>query len=739
MAEPGLSLTREPQQRLSNEQINERLQQLEREESRLWRIALWFVALLAAGLAATQWERFSELRHVIDAIPGFVTLPSGTFVLAILFAIYVAAKRRQIAELRGVIRGMQEQAQAPASEGQIQKLLEVISNSQRGYRELIDSLDTIVIGISLQGNIQTLNRYFTELIQQPFAEIAGHNLEEFVSYPTRAMTDAAMSRFLQHRQWSGVLRVQLRNESTPRFFDTVIQPIQNDGEIVGVSIMASDVTHERERETRFTELFETLQEGVYFSSPDGRLLDCNMALVRLFGYTTKEELLAVPVTQHYFDATQREVEKLEMESINGIRQREITLKKRDGSAVVVLDSARAVFDEAGRVVRYQGALIDITELRKAQEQLRDQEEFRQRLVDSFPDLILVFDRDGKYKFVSPRIRDLLGYEPNDFLGLSLISDRTPAALDLQRMFHEIVTGEQKFNTAEYNAQHRDGTWRVLRTTASPVFDAQGNVAGVVASVRDMTEVKQMEQQLIQSERLAAMGQMIDGFAHELNNPLTAILGALELLETSTSDAPTARKYELVKQQARRAAEVVQNLLFFSRPPAPGKAPLNVSELVQRSLALHGHSLKLSGVSIDFVPDMSVPAVVGDPHQLMQVFLNLIINAEQAIRDARQKGTLRVRLGRRDQRVWISFQDDGPGIPRDDLKKIFDPFFTTKRPGRGTGLGLSVSMAILKKYDGDINVDTAPGGGSIFTVSLPAVKSLPVAIATAAIAVAERIQ
>ena len=724
------------EQEQSKEQAYERLHRLEHEEGRLWRIVLFFLALLATAFAAIEWEHLSSLPQHLGDFPGLKALPTGTFLLVIVFAAYAASKRHQIAELRGVMRGMQEREKTPPSEEQLGRMLEIISNSQRSYRELIDSLDTLVIGLSLQGTIHTLNRACADLLQQPFAEVVGRSLEEFLVEPTRAQADAAMSRFLQQRQWSGVLQLRLKHETAPRYLDCEFHPIVDDGEVVGVSIQARDVTQQRQRETRFTELFETLQEGVYFSTPEGRLLDCNNALVRLFGYDSKEELLATPVIEHYLDPAERYNETREMERSPGVRQREIKLKKRDGSVIVCLDSARTVFDARGRVERYQGALIDITELRQMQEKVREQEEVRHRLIDSFPDLILMFDREGRYKFVSPRVRELLGYEPKDFIGRSLIADQTPASLDLQRIFHQIVTGKVSFDSAEYNAQHKDGTWRVLRPTASPVYNAQGEVSGVVASVRDMTDVKQMEQQLIQNERLAAMGQMIDGFAHELNNPLTAILGALELLETSTPDEATARKYELVKQQARRAAEVVQNLLFFSRPPAPGKAPLNVSELVQRSLALHEHSLRLSGVGIDFLPDLSMPSVVGDPHQLMQVFLNLIINAEQAIREVRQRGTLRVRMGRKGQRVWVSFQDDGPGIPSDQMDKIFDPFFTTKRPGRGTGLGLSVAVAILKKYDGMIEVSAAPGGGAVFTVNLPAVKALAVSAMTATTAAAK---
>lgn len=712
----------------TREHTEQRLRQLEHEEWRLSRIALFFLVLLGTALAVTQWQRLAELSQHLGDIPGIGALPTGTFALAILFAIYVGAKRREMAEMRGVLRGMQEREKAPPSEGQLSKLLEVISQSQRGYRDLIDSLDTIVVGISLQGLIHSVNRAGIDLLQLPFREVAGHNLEEFLDQPSRAEAEQAIAHFLQRRRWSGILKVQLKRESSPRYFDCVLHPIVDDGEVTGVSIMAEDVTKARERESRFTSLFESLPEGVYFSTPDGQLLDCNQALVRMLGYDSKDELLAIPTINHYADPSQRSA----IEETSAVRQHEIRLKKKDGSIISVLDSSRTVFDDSGRPVRYQGALIDITHQRQAEGRLREEEDFRIRLMEDFPDLILVFDRDGKYKFVSPRIRELLGYEPSEFEGLSLISDKTPAALDLQRMFHDIIVEHETFESAEYNAQHRNGTWRVLRATAGPVFDTDGTVAGVVMSVRDVTEHKQIEQQLIQNERLAAMGQMIDGFAHELNNPLTAILGALELLETSTPDQATVRKYELVKQQARRAAEVVQNLLFFSRPPAPGKSPLNVSDLVQRSLALHEHSLKLSGIGIDFIPDLSLPSAVGDPHQLMQVFLNLIINAEQAIREVRPVGTLRVRLGRKGQRIWVSFQDDGHGIPPEQLDKIFDPFFTTKRPGRGTGLGLSVALAILKKYDGNIEVAPAPGGGTVFTVSLPAVTTLPVSTVAATV-------
>jgi signal transduction histidine kinase len=164
------------------------------------------------------------------------------------------------------------------------------------------------------------------------------------------------------------------------------------------------------------------------------------------------------------------------------------------------------------------------------------------------------------------------------------------------------------------------------------------------------------------------------------------------------------------------------LTYFATPPTPGKTRVNLGDIVERTLNLHSYSLRKNNITVDFVRESGLPYVQGDPHQLMQIFLNLILNAEQAIREGRDRGTLRIRLGTSGQSVWASFLDDGPGIPPDILASIFDPFYTTKRPGRGTGLGLSICKSVLKEHNGTVEAANAPGGGAVFTISLPAATS-----------------
>ena len=159
-----------------------------------------------------------------------------------------------------------------------------------------------------------------------------------------------------------------------------------------------------------------------------------------------------------------------------------------------------------------------------------------------------------------------------------------------------------------------------------------------------------------------MGAMIGGVAHELNNPLTSILGVSELLQDSQTTDSARKQIGILQQQARRAAEIVHNLTYFATPPTPGKTRVNLWDVVERTLNLHAYSLRKNNITVDFVREPGLPYVQGDPHQLMQVFLNLVMNAEQAIREARDRGTLRIRLGTSGESVWASFLDDGPGIP-----------------------------------------------------------------------------
>jgi PAS domain S-box-containing protein len=683
---------------------------LDREESQLWRWILLFMVLLAAGFAALAWERLETLPYHLGP------MALGVLLLSVLLAVYAYGRRREVTELKTLLHGLQEHVGAAPSEEQLDQLSQVIMRSQRSFKELIDSFDDAACAVSLDGTLRTVNRRISELAGQSYQGLVGQKIYDFIEEPSRESVEQGLGRFLDKKRWAGTVRVRLKSSVRPLYFECVVNAIVKGDEIVGASVLGRDVTEQREKELRFTELFETLQEGVYFSTPEGHLLDANPALVGMLGYTRKDELLAVDPGALSPDSTEPVLGRM-VSDRGGLRTREVKLRRKDGTAATFLDSSRAVWDTAGNIIRYQGTLVDVTEKRAMERQLLQQEEFRRRLLESFPDLILVVDLDERYTFVSSRVRDLLGYQPEALLGkkISELEDHSP---ELASLYHDVASSQQAFASTEYGARHSDGSWRTMRASASQLFDAEAKLIGVIISVRDITTERKLEQQVVQSERLAAMGAMIGGVAHELNNPLTAILGVSELMQDKVTDESSLKQLGMLQQQARRAAEIVKDLTYFSRPPAPGKSGINLSEVVDRTLTLYAYSLRKNNITVDFLREPGLPYAQGDPQQLMQVFLNLIVNAEQAIREGRAGGTLRIRLGKSASSVWASFQDDGTGIPPENLPLIFDPFYTTKRPGRGTGLGLSICKSVMKEHNGNVEAANAPGGGAVFTVTLP---------------------
>jgi PAS domain S-box-containing protein len=681
--------------------------QLERKESELWRLSLWFLGLLAAGLAASSWDRLEQFTGTLWG------LPVGVVVLAAVFALYVWKKRQEMAELRGFVRALQERDARPPTEKQLEQLFQIVSQSQRGYRDLIDSFDDVVFSISPEGVIRTANRRFADVVETPISEVINKPLEELLLEPTRAAAEKVLPRFLEVRQWTGLIKVRARKTGGVRYFDAELRAIVRDNQVTGISGLARDVTRQRELETRFTELFETLHEGIYVCSPTGRLQDANPALAAMLGYSGKADLLAADLALP--DLAPPLDRAKSAAGGNGVR--EITMQRRDGSQLICLVNTSPAFDASGAITRYQGTLLDVTRWREVERRLYQEQEFVRRLVDSFPDVILALDTSSRYTFVGPRVKDLLGVAPEQVLGQPFGIHVVPEDLARARAaFDGLLAGRAAFTTEEFRVRHQSGATRVVTVNASPLYDASGKIAGVIGSARDLTEYKKLEQQIIQSEKLAATGRLIAGVAHEINNPLTVILGASEM-PGETAAENLVRRMEMIHQQAKRTAEIVQNLLAFSRPPAAGRNPLDLGQVVRQALMLSEYPLRVKNIAVDFVP-AEVPAVLGDSSQLTQVFVNLLTNAQQAMTEERERGALRIRVGSDGAKAWASFQDDGPGIPPQVLPNIFDPFFTTKRPGRGTGLGLSICLSIVREHGGTIQAQNAPEGGAIFTVTLP---------------------
>src|SRR5579864_4526053 len=280
------------------------LERFEKRQNELWRLTFLVLFLVGVALVVAAWDSIRSFWHRSEAL----ALSLGLVVLIVLFVVYLWTKTREISELRGLMRGIEERDAQPPSVKQIDQLFDIISRSQQGYRDLIDSFDDILMAVTMDGKIRAVNRIFAGLVQTSFQEIIGRPLLEFVQPGTQQDEDLlqrAMPRFLERRHWTGVVQVRMKSQSSPFYFDCVAHAMMRGDSANGITVLARDVSALRRNETRFTELFETLQEGIYITTPDGTILDANPALVRMLGFDSKEELLSKRVPEILTDHAER--------------------------------------------------------------------------------------------------------------------------------------------------------------------------------------------------------------------------------------------------------------------------------------------------------------------------------------------------------------------------------------------------------------------------------------------------
>ena len=255
-------------------------------------------------------------------------------------------------------------------------------------------------------------------------------------------------------------------------------------------------------------------------------------------------------------------------------------------------------------------------------------------------------------------------------------------------------------------------------SAAPIFNEQGEITGSVHIIRDVSEHKKMQEQLIISDRLASLGEMAAGIVHEINNPLTGIIGFAEMLREKELAPEVRADVDTIYDSAMQASRVARNVLIFARKQEISRQPVSVNETINQMLALRAYDCRVNCINVvtDFNPQL--PAVMADSLQLQQVFLNLVINAEYFMKEAHGGGTLTITTTAGNGTVSISFADDGPGIKKGDLRRLFNPFFSTKPSGKGTGLGLSICHSIITGHGGKIRAKSETGKGATFIIELP---------------------
>jgi two-component system, NtrC family, sensor kinase len=382
-----------------------------------------------------------------------------------------------------------------------------------------------------------------------------------------------------------------------------------------------------------------------------------------------------------------------------------------------LISASRIHNAQGNDWRTIHVMKDITDRRVAERRYRRERDFNKNILNNTQSMILVLDTAGLVSYANRRCFEA-GYREQDLLGQALVGMVPPSRRPLLAEALERTLQGAALDNLEIPLFRGSGTPGQFSISLSPMRDEQGEINSVVVVMTDITDAASLQAKLMHTEKMAALGQLVSGVAHEVNNPLAAIVGFTDLLLENPAVPDDAKEeLQVILQEAQRTRVIVQNLLSFARQMPAQREPAQINSILRQTMKLRAYDLENHGVELTEKYATELPMVIGDPHQLQQVFLNILNNAYDAVQETRRTGKIEVQTVHRSDKIEIVFRDNGPGISQID--RIFDPFFTTKEVGKGTGLGLSICYGIIQAHRGEIVARNNPDGdGSTFVVRLP---------------------
>jgi len=471
-------------------------------------------------------------------------------------------------------------------------------------------------------------------------------------------------------------------------------------------------------EQNFRNLMDNSPMGIRIINTEGHILYSNQAFLDIFGYKNIDEIRTIALKERFTLEGLTDYLLQQERALCGdpIPDKvEIDIIRKDGAIRQVQVFHKEVLWDGK--MQYQTLYNDITERKQAEEALRQSEEKYRQLVNNMREGIWVIDKDSCTTFVNPSMTKMLGYKNDEMLGKPLFSFIYERGVKFAIQFlARRKEGVKEVHDFEF--MRKDGELVYFSLETSPITDKDGNYIGAIVGVQDITGRIKMQEQLIMQDRLASIGQMASGIAHELNNPLTSVIGFSELLLGKDLAADVREDLTTINREAKRTANVVRGLLAFARKQGTEKALVDINSSVQGVLQLRSYEQRVNNIKVNVRFAFDLPQILGNGDQLQQVFLNIIANAEQAMLEAHHGGSLTIVTERVGDIVKASIGDDGPGISEENMKKLFTPFFTTKVVGKGTGLGLSICHGIVSEHGGKIYAVSEVGKGATFVVEFP---------------------
>jgi nitrogen fixation negative regulator NifL len=598
--------------------------------------------------------------------------------------------------------------------------------SERQFHAVFDAAQDAMLVIDDARTYVAANPAAARLFGEPVEALPGHRFGDFAAPGTEA--DGAWAALRDGRLATGewVLR---RRDGSERVVESTIAANFLPGQHLFVM---RDLTERRQADAAArvrSAALTAAANGILITDAGGRIEWVNPEFTRMTGYTLDE---VRGQTSRVLKSGRHDAgfyAQLWSTILAGrIWRGEITNQRKDGTLYHEEASITPVRADGadGPVTHFVAVKQDISERKRAEDHLRSSEEYYRSLIENALDLIVVVDADGTIRYASPSVQRILGHRPDDMVGTSALAQLHPDdAPAIAALFFGGQRAPGFTATAEYRFRHADGSWRTLEGVGSNLLH-HPSVAGIIVNARDVTERRRDEatqerlrEQLSHSEKLAAMGELLAGVAHELNNPLSVVIGHTALL-ARTADSAVATRADKIARAAERCGRIVKNFLSLARQYPPERTSVSLNQTVRDALEVMAYALRVDNVQVVTELEPDLPALSADGHQLQQVLVNLVTNAHQAMRDVERSRCVTIRTGVDPvaARAWLEIADTGPGIHPDVEARLFEPFFTTKPVGQGTGLGLSICRGIVEAHGGHVTVDGGFGRGATFRLELP---------------------
>ena len=594
------------------------------------------------------------------------------------------------------------------------RLFEQVHSSRERWVRVIDSIPDSIVVHNTEGNIVRINRPLAARLGVHPSRLIGRPIQEVLA--TRLEESSGLCPLCSAQPGGVEEPVELLADGSFLVSTTKLSP--DEGEDAHIIHVLVNIREKLEAERRYRELFDSIQEGAFFCNPDGRMVDANHALVEMLGCSNRDDLLTRNLFEDLLPPAGRGRLLEELRNTDILRNRETELRRLNGRPLEALLHISAVRDANGTLMQYRGLILDITDQKNSRAALRRERDFNWSILNHTQNIILVLDASGRIGYVNHRAAEI-GYSVEALQGLPLARLIHTSHRPIFEEALRSVLDSGAVQRLELPFLRREGSMTRFVVHLSSMREKSGDANSAVVVMTDVTEASLLQAKLAHAEKMAALGQLVSGVAHEVNNPLSGIVGFSDLL-LENPDLPEFARESLgiILQEAERTRLIVQNMLRFARELPPQRELVHINAVLRQTLKLRSYGLANRNVEILERLAEDLPVVVSDPHQIEQVFLNILNNAFDAIEQSGRAGRIEVETIASAEHVEIYFSDNGPGISNPD--RIFEPFFTTKPVGKGTGLGLSICYGIIQAHDGEILCWNNPDAdGCTFLIRLPA--------------------